>query len=55
MAARPEAQPAHLFVCGRKCGRELRGTRRTNQHHEHLSKIGHTPVCAQVSGPIPGR
>jgi hypothetical protein len=45
-------QSAHLFVCGRECGRELRGTRRTTRHHEHLSKIDLNPVLTQVKSRI---
>ena len=41
-------------MCGRECGRELRGTRRTTRHREHLSRIGPRPAFVQVKGQIPG-
>jgi len=52
IAARVEAQRAHLFVCGRECGRKLHGTTRTTRHHGHLSTIALNPVFAQVKGRI---
>ena len=52
-AALGEAQHAHLFVCGRECGRKLRGTTRTNRHREHLSRICPDSAFAQVKGQIP--
>src|SRR6476469_2638132 len=48
-----EAQHAHLFVCGRECGRKLRGTTRTNRHREHLSRTCPDSAFAQVKGQIP--
>src|SRR6476660_3293850 len=48
-----EAQHAHLFVCGRECGRKRGGTTRTNRHREHLSRICPDSAFAQVKGQIP--
>ena len=47
-----EAQPAHLFVCGRECGRKRRGTTRTTRHREHLSRISPDSAFVQVNAQI---
>ena len=53
IAARVEArQRAHLFVCGRECGRKRRGTTRTTRHREHLSRISPDSAFVQVNAQI---
>ena len=47
-----EAQHAHLFVCGRECGRELGDTKRTMRHGEHLSRVSRRTVLVQVNAQI---